>query len=319
MPTLTLSLTPDTPAVRLVLAITDAAGTPLDPSAAYQSYEAAFTRGATTRPVGTDATTLLATGTATDTAVTFAFDADQTALLARARPDRLHLASRDATGRLGPVASYDVRLVALAADADAAVQEVDFVWRLDPQGTVASTIAVGPAGADGVDGQDGAGGGSLAALGVGWEDHVDSVYTSASPLVLSAGVKVTLPNDGAGPFSRTAYSPADRALYDPVANAIVGSTGDIIGFNLDFKARPTSAGTTTLETSVDIGAPVGEIYTRLFTFPKGNGVERPILSTTIAYTLGTWEANGGVPKVVANGPCEIYDIRLVVTRLFKAS
>jgi hypothetical protein len=56
---------------------------------------------------------------------------------------------------------------------------------------------------------------------------------------------------------------------------------------------------------------------RIYTFPKGQGVDRKILSTTCYYTLDTWEANGGTVYVEANGNLDIHSIRYVIFRMHK--
>jgi hypothetical protein len=88
--------------------------------------------------------------------------------------------------------------------------------------------------------------------------------------------------------------------------------------SVDFKAKPTNAGTTYLETWIDIGIPGVDLYKRIVSFPKGNGVERPIGFTSGVYTLDTWEANGGLVYAQANNTCDVYDIRFVLHRTHAA-
>ena len=63
---------------------------------------------------------------------------------------------------------------------------------------------------------------------------------------------------------------------------------------------------------------LANLYKRIISFPKGNGIERPVNFTVSGYTLNTWETNGAVVKIRANGTCDIYDIRYVITRMHKA-
>ncbi|WP_164510792.1 hypothetical protein [Nonlabens xiamenensis] len=150
----------------------------------------------------------------------------------------------------------------------------------------------------------------------GWADYSDGVYTSASPFIVGA-TKVTLPNDAN--TVRDAQKPIDvPTLYDASTQTITGRNGDLINILIEFKARPNTAGTTRLTVSVDIGGAVGEIYPRDFVMSKGNGVEHFFLSSFNAYTLDTWETNGGTVKVVSTASTDIYDIRYVITRLHKA-
>ncbi|WP_242118764.1 hypothetical protein [Aestuariivivens sediminicola] len=151
----------------------------------------------------------------------------------------------------------------------------------------------------------------------GWADYVDGVYTSASPLALTASNKVTLPNNAM--TIRDSQKPTDiTTFYNASNSTITGRNGDGINVNIEFKARPTTAAVTKLTVAIDIGGAVGEIYIRDFIMSKGNGVEHYYLSSFSAYTLDTWEANGGTVKIVSDASAEIYDIRYVVTRTHKA-
>lgn len=102
------------------------------------------------------------------------------------------------------------------------------------------------------------------------------------------------------------------------AGKITGRNGDGLAVTIDFVALPTNAGTTYLECWIDIGGAVGEIYKRIVSFPKGNGVVRPINFTVDGYTLDTWEANGGTVYVKANNTADLYNIRYVLTRTHMA-
>lgn len=150
---------------------------------------------------------------------------------------------------------------------------------------------------------------------LGWADYADSVYTSGSPFSLAADTDTILPNNGAnGPKG---YAPDGVTLYDTVGQKITGIEGETRLITIDFKVVPTSAAATYIEVWIDIGGAVGELYRRINSFPKGSGSVRNITLTTYAYTLNTWEANGGSVYVRSNGPCNIYDIRYVIGRTTK--
>lgn len=100
---------------------------------------------------------------------------------------------------------------------------------------------------------------------------------------------------------------------------ITGREGDAKMMTLDCKVLPTNANTTYIEFWVDIGGEVGELYRRIVSFPKGNGVVRPVTLSAAVYTLDTWEANGATVYCRANNSAEVYDIRFVLFRLHKAS
>lgn len=150
----------------------------------------------------------------------------------------------------------------------------------------------------------------------GWADYVDGVYTSASPLIVGT-TKVTLPNSAS--TIRDSQKPIDIAtFYDSTSSTITGRNGDGINIVIEFKARPNVTSELRLTVTIDIGAPIGEIYKRDFVLNKGNNVEHYYLSSFNAYTLNTWEANGGTVKIVSTGSTDIYDIRYVLTRTHKA-
>jgi hypothetical protein len=150
---------------------------------------------------------------------------------------------------------------------------------------------------------------------LGWGDYVDTQYTQGSPLSISANTDVILPNNAqSGPRFQ---EPQGIELFKD--GKISGRNGDSILYTLDFKAIPVNANATVLETWVDIGGTVGELYRRLVTFPKGTGVERPVTLTTMAYTLDTWEQNGGAIYIRCNGDLNIYDIRVIISRLHRST
>lgn len=146
----------------------------------------------------------------------------------------------------------------------------------------------------------------------GWGVYNDTQYTSVSPLLLAADTDTPLPNN-AGSVIET-YKPTVLETFYSAGN-IIGVTGMALAITVDFKVRPTSGAATYIEDWIDIGPPVGQLYRRISSFPKGTGEERNISHTEGVYTLDTWEANGGVVTIRSNGPCEIYDIRYVIILL----
>jgi hypothetical protein len=150
----------------------------------------------------------------------------------------------------------------------------------------------------------------------GWADYIDGTYTSASPFIIDT-TKETLPNDAT--TIRDSQKPVDVAeFYDATTSTITGRDGDAINIVIEFKARPNTSANTRLTLSIDIGGGVGEIYVRDFVLTKGNDVEHYYLSSFNAFTLDTWETNGGTVKIVSTASTDIYDIRYVITRTHKA-
>lgn len=149
----------------------------------------------------------------------------------------------------------------------------------------------------------------------GWADYVDGTYTSTNPFIINT-TKQTLPNDAN--TIRDSQKPIDvTEFYDATSTTITGRNGDGINIVIEFKASPNTSASTRVTTSIDIGSPVGEIYTRDFLLSKGANEEHFYLSSFNAYTLDTWEANGGTVKIVATASTDIYDIRYIITRTHK--
>lgn len=149
----------------------------------------------------------------------------------------------------------------------------------------------------------------------GWANYSDTQYTSGAPFSLAANTPTILPNN-AGSKLET-YLPTNRAtFYD--GTVLVGNNGDARSFTINCQVVPTSAAATYIEFWVDIGGAVGELYRRILTFPKGQGVIRPVTLSTSVYTLDTWETNGGTVYCQSNGTADIYDIRFVVFQHFGA-
>lgn len=149
----------------------------------------------------------------------------------------------------------------------------------------------------------------------GWAQYADTVYTSGSPFSILANTDTVLPNNAGSVID--SQKPSDVATFYN-GSVITGRDGDDLLITIDLKATPTNVSTTSLEIWLDIGGSIGELYRRIVTFPKGNGVERPINFTLMAYTLDTWEANGATVYIRADGPADIYDIRYVISRNHKA-
>lgn len=146
-----------------------------------------------------------------------------------------------------------------------------------------------------------------------WADYADTQYTEGSPFSIVADTDTLLPNNGLGGVKT--YEPDGITLYNTSTQKITGIEGENRTITLEFKAKPTAGATTYLEHWIDIGGVIPPLYTRIVSFPKGVGVERNITSTTMVYTLDTWEANGGSVYIRANGSADIYGIRYVIKRV----
>ena len=150
----------------------------------------------------------------------------------------------------------------------------------------------------------------------GWASYIDTGFPDAgTPFTLSAATDTQLPNNAGTVIDF--QKPADvTTFYD--GNVITGRNGDNLDIMLYFKAVPSAVGQF-LDIWIDIGGSVGELYRQTFSFPKGAGVERGVLySLSSAYTLDTWEANGGTVFLRSDASMDIYDINFNFDRSHKA-
>lgn len=145
----------------------------------------------------------------------------------------------------------------------------------------------------------------------GWCEYADQTYTEGSPLSITANTDTVIENDGAGGVK--SYAPSFD-LYDSANDVITGREGETRLITFECSSIPRSAQTTYMTFFFDIGGSIQPIYTRPITFPKGNGVLRPIVFTTLAYTLNTWEQNGALLKCNVNGALDIFNARYVIKR-----
>lgn len=149
----------------------------------------------------------------------------------------------------------------------------------------------------------------------GWASYTDTQYSSGSPFNLTANTDTVLPNN-AGTSVKTQIPTDVTDFYS--GGLITGREGDAIDIMIYFKAKP-SAADQEIDVWIDIGGSVGELYRQTFSFPKGSGVERGILyALPSAYTLNTWETNGGTVYIRSDAACEIYDINFNFDRTHKA-
>lgn len=105
--------------------------------------------------------------------------------------------------------------------------------------------------------------------------------------------------------------------YSAKKNAVItGRNGDNLDLMLYFKVLPTSTNSE-LDIWVNIGGSIGELYRQTFLFRSttGKGVMYTLPS---AYTLGTWETNGGQIYVRASSNMSIYEMNFNFDRSHKA-
>ena len=155
----------------------------------------------------------------------------------------------------------------------------------------------------------------------GWASYVDTQYASGAPLAVVADTDTILPNNAGTVID--SQKPTDiTTFYD--GSTITGRDGDSLDLMIYFKATP-SAVNQSLDVWVDItggtGTPanLAKLYEQTFSFPRGSGVQRGILyALPSAYTLGTWQANGGVVYIRSDAALTLHSITYNFDRTHKA-
>ncbi len=108
-------------------------------------------------------------------------------------------------------------------------------------------------------------------------------------------------------------------LYNPVGDLIIGDPGDSLLITVEFTIRRASgSGSFDFTTAIDIGVEgVNEIllYKRTQTFPGSGDQENTF--TTGAFTLDTWQTNGGRVKISPSVNVELFGSRVIIYRLHK--
>ena len=152
----------------------------------------------------------------------------------------------------------------------------------------------------------------------GWAVYRDNAHTSGSPLVISEGNTGELENNAA--IVIDGYLPIGvTSFYDAVNYKITPeNVGDYYMITVRFVAS-TSKNGGYFTFGIDIGGSLGIRFKEMFLFPKGNGVAHDFSIDIPCYSLDTFVANGGIPKIISeNGNTSIWDIELQVARIHKS-
>lgn len=151
----------------------------------------------------------------------------------------------------------------------------------------------------------------------GWGSYGDTQYTSVSPFTLSGNTDTIVPNN-AGVALETQLPSDATHFYDVTTGKVLGNEGNSGVFTVDLMARPQTNAATQVEMWWDIGGAVGKFFEQVVTFPKGQGVTRPIVYTGGVYIGSTWAANGARFYMRSDGPLDIWGVRYMLQRVHKA-
>jgi hypothetical protein len=152
----------------------------------------------------------------------------------------------------------------------------------------------------------------------GWAVYRDTTYTSGSPLTITQGSTDTILNDGGNNIDT--YLPTNvTTFYNESTNKITPqNVGDYYILTIRFKAQNTNVfGYATV--GVDIGGSLGVRFKEVIIFPKGVSTTHDFSIEMPFYSLDTFIANGGIPKLNAElGNVTMWDIEFQIARTHKA-
>ncbi|HMA78474.1 MAG TPA: hypothetical protein VKP88_05100, partial [Candidatus Paceibacterota bacterium] len=149
----------------------------------------------------------------------------------------------------------------------------------------------------------------------GWAEYSDTEYTEGSPLAVTEGTTVDLPNNS-GSIIDDHLPTGVSSLYD--GTVITPDTvGDSYELAIRFKTK-SSINDGAVRVSVNIGGAIGEITADSRRLNKGSSEENTIQINFSIYSLSTFIANGGTVKFEAvAGNQSVYGIRYIITRTHK--
>ncbi len=144
----------------------------------------------------------------------------------------------------------------------------------------------------------------------GWGNYTDNVRISeVTAQLITANTDTSLINNAGTKIETQLPSHVDT-FYD--GTVITGRNGDNLDAMIYFYAIPSN-NSQTMDIWIDItggtGTPnnLANLYRQTINFPKGIGEPLGVLySLPSAYTLDTWEANGGVVKIRTTHSLKVY-------------
>lgn len=154
------------------------------------------------------------------------------------------------------------------------------------------------------------GGGST----LGWCRYIDTQYTGvddSTKVLLTDGVKVTLPNNG-GTVSRSNNS---LDFYNSSTSKLVGQNiNDVYITTIEFKASAANANQTHLDLSFEDGGLI-ENLEMVIPFYKGNDTTQQEHKIIQYYINEDFKTNGATVKIKSHGgSAKIWDIQFFIQR-----
>lgn len=151
----------------------------------------------------------------------------------------------------------------------------------------------------------------------GWASYTDTAKTLAVPQLVLQGTSAAIQNNAAVKLDAELPSGV-TSLYDPVTNKILPpEAGDSFTGYVRIKASANGMDAW-MSFGVDIGGPIGEIFTQTFNFPKGAGVYHDFTFPITGWMSDVFKANGGVPTVRAGSrDISIYHAQIFINVVYR--
>ena len=151
-------------------------------------------------------------------------------------------------------------------------------------------------------------------IGLGWARYQDTQYTGvndATKVILSDGVKVTLPNNG----GTTTKSNASLSFYDNSTQKLnVENINDVYIITVEFKASASNTQQTHLDLTVENGGII-ENLEMVIPFYKGNDTTQQEHKMIQYYATSSFVSDGATLKIKSHGgAAKIWDIQYFIQR-----
>ena len=146
----------------------------------------------------------------------------------------------------------------------------------------------------------------------GWARYVDTQYTQASPLSLTDGVQVTLPNNAGS----TTKSRISSDFYDSSTQKIVGlKLNEVQIISIEFKAEAPNANQTYLDLAITDGGGNIQNLEKAIGFVRGNATPEIFHNMFQYYIDQQFIDNGATIKIkTVGGSGTIWDIEYFIQR-----
>lgn len=155
----------------------------------------------------------------------------------------------------------------------------------------------------------------------GWAQYSDGQYTAGNPFVVTAGTTVAIPNNSASTI--TSQLPTGSSGFYNGTRFTPDASGDAYNIRLSFTAfSSANNGAFALELDISAAGDGSNIITRTPTrmlTGAGSGNARLYSQDYPVYALGTFLANGALPRVDAvTGDLTMYNISFVIFKTHSA-